>query len=120
MIDINRFEELMEQVVAKLPPKVFERLNLGVGLVEGAKSHNRTASGQPVHVLGEYHVRRSLGRGIILYYQSFCMVYPNLSNESEAMELIESVIKHELVHHLESLAGENDLALEDERRLQDL
>ncbi|HPY44090.1 MAG TPA: hypothetical protein PLO90_06980 [Clostridia bacterium] len=49
----------MNLAIGRLPSKVFEHLNLGVGLVERAKYHTRTASGRPVYILGEYHVRIS-------------------------------------------------------------
>ena len=120
MISIDCFESLMNLAIGRLPRKVFEHLNLGVGLVERAKYHTRTASGRPVYILGEYHVRRSMGRGIVLYYGSFAQVYPTLTNQEEALQIIDKVIRHELTHHLESLAGERSLEAEDTQRLQEM
>lgn len=117
MISIDRFEHLMEASIERLPARIFEGLNLGIGLVERAKLSHATASGQKACILGEYHVRPNLGRGIVLYYGSFKRLYPDLHDESEALSLIDSVIKHELTHHLEHQAGEHDLELEDARRL---
>ena len=49
----------------------------------------------------------------MLYYGSFLRCFPSL--EPEGMrERIRKVILHEFRHHLESLAGERDLEIEDE------
>ena len=53
MISIDCFESLLNLAIGRLPRKVFEHLNLGVGLVERAKYHTHTASGRPVYILGE-------------------------------------------------------------------
>ncbi|NLW20298.1 MAG: hypothetical protein GXY84_02870 [Clostridiales bacterium] len=119
MVSIRRFEHLLEQAMYELPEKVFERLNLGVGLSEHAKLNHATGSGQPAYVLGEYHVRPQLGRGIILYYGSFLRVYPGLA-EQALQQQIARVLRHELTHHLEHLAGEDALAREDARRMLEL
>ena len=60
MIDINCFESLVNQAVSRLPKKIFEHLNLGIGIVEHAAYHTATGSGKPAYILGEYHVRRSM------------------------------------------------------------
>lgn len=120
MIDINCFESLVNQAVSKLPKKIFEHLNLGIGIVEHAASHTKTGSGKPAYILGEYHVRHSMGRGIVLYYGSFTQVYPTLTNREEALQIIDKVIRHELTHHLESLAGDRSLEAEDARRLLEM
>lgn len=117
MVSIERFEILLEQAMSSLPAKLFERLNLGVGLQDAAKLNHGTASGQPAYTLGEYHVRQRLGRGIVLYYCSFVQVYPGLSDEGRVLDLIAGVLRHELTHHWEHLAGERDLEIEDARRL---
>ena len=55
-----------------------------------------------------------LGRHIALYYGSFLQVAgPGFDWEGEVWE----TLLHELRHHLESLAGRDDLVREDLRRL---
>ena len=120
MVSIERFETLLEQAMGSLPAKLFERLNLGVVLQEHARMNHGTASGQPAYTLGEYHVRQGLGRGIVLYYGSFVQVYPGLWEEGQVLSLILSVLRHELTHHWEHLAGERDLEIEDARRLLEM
>lgn len=120
MVSIELFEILLDKAASSLPAKLYEKLNLGVGLVESAKINTGTASGAAAYILGEYHVRRHLGNGIVLYYGSFSRLYPEMDNEDEAYERILQVLKHELTHHLEHLAGENDLAEEDARRLKEM
>ena len=120
MVSIDRFERLLEQAMYALPGEVYERLNLGVNLSERAKLNHATASGAAAYILGEYHVRPQMGRGIILYYGSFKKVYPVLDDEVLLLDRISQVLRHELTHHLEHLAGENMLAREDARRLMEM
>lgn len=55
---------------------------------------------------------RYLGRFIVLYYGSFAQCYGTCSEE-EIQVQIRKVLLHEFRHHLESLAGERDLEIED-------
>lgn len=120
MLTLDRFTHLLEQACAALPEKIFEGLNLGVGVVEGYKTRNDTASGQMAYILGEYRSGPQLGRGIVLYYGSFIKVYPHISDDAEGYKLIDDVLKHELTHHLESQAGAKDLEMADARRLMEM
>ncbi len=61
-----------------------------------------------------------MGRGIVLFYGSFLKVYPGLREDERAKGLIMDVLKHELTHHLESLAGARDLEIADAARLLDM
>jgi hypothetical protein len=69
-----------------------------------------------LYTLGEYHHSYSMGRYITMYYGSFAVVYGHLSPEELKIRLRET-LRHEFTHHLESLAGEKDLEIEDERQL---
>ena len=120
MLTLDRFTQLLEQACATLPQKIFEGLNLGVGVIEGAKARNDTASGQAAFILGEYRAGPQMGRGIVLFYCSFLRVYPHIDDDEEGYALIEGVLKHELTHHLESQAGARDLEMADARRLQEM
>jgi hypothetical protein len=66
--------------------------------------------------LGEYHYSYSMGRYICMYYGSFAALYGHLPPEEFKVQLRET-LRHEFTHHLESLAGEKDLEIEDERQL---
>ena len=120
MLSIDGFTRLLDTAVSRLPKEIFEGLNLGIGVVEGAKRQHRTASGNPAYILGEYRVSHAMGRGIVLYYGSFKQVYPDLQEDERAFQLIDGVLKHELTHHLEHQAGARDLEIADARRLKEM
>ncbi len=119
MIDIDCFTRILDEIVTALPRELFRELNLGVCVAEKEKAKRSGRGGRTLFVLGEYRVHRVLGRGILLYYGSFAKVFPFLDNEAEARAEIGSVLRHELTHHLESLAGSRDLEIADAKRLME-
>ncbi len=120
LLSLDQFTHLLEEAASQLPQEIFRDLNLGIGVVEGFKLNHRTASGTPAYILGEYRASHSMGRGIVLFYGSFLRVYPGLREDERAKGLIMDVLKHELTHHLESLAGARDLEIADAARLLDM
>lgn len=64
------------------------------------------------YTLGEY-IHDEMGRYIIIYYGSFIALYKNLPPEKFREELRDTLV-HEFTHHIESLAGERSLEIEDE------
>lgn len=120
MQSIEQFTHLLEKAASQLPEELFLHLNLGIGVVEGSKTRQDTGSGRPAYILGEYRVSHSMGRGILLYYGSFKRVYPGLLDQDQALQAISRVLRHELTHHLESLAGARDLEISDAQRLADM
>ncbi len=120
LLSIDRFTRLLEEAASELPQEIFKGLNLGIGVVEDCRVNPNAPSGVPVYTLGEYRASRSMGRGIVLFYGSFLRVYPGLRDDAQAKAHIMAVLKHELTHHLESLAGSNDLAIEDAKRLLEM
>jgi len=119
VIDIDRFSQMVNAQAEKLPETVFLRLNLGIGVMEQAKLERHSQANRPLYILGEYRVHHAMGRGILIYYGSFMRVYPHLQDEAELACEIQRVLKHELTHHLESLAGAKDLEAADARFLID-
>lgn len=117
MIDIDRFSQIVNAQAEKLPEAIFRQLNLGIGVVERAKSEKHSAPERPLYVLGEYRWHHAMGRGIIIYYGSFARVFPYVQDEAALTSEIERVLKHELTHHLESLAGARDLEIADAKFL---
>jgi hypothetical protein len=67
--------------------------------------------------LGDISGAAVLGRYIAIYYGSFARVYGHLSKEQLAGQLA-GTLKHEFRHHLESLAGQRGLEIEDEKYLE--
>jgi hypothetical protein len=119
LIDIDRFSQIVNMQAEKLPEAIFRQLNLGIGVVERAKTENHSTPGRPLYVLGEYRWHHAMGRGIIIYYGSFARAFPYVQDEAALTSEIERVLKHELTHHLESLAGARDLEIADAKFLTD-
>ena len=81
-------------------------------MVRAGSLLHSAAEDHDLFILGEYHIDRYLGRFIVLYYGSFAQCYGSCSEE-EIQVQIRKVLLHEFRHHLESLAGERDLEIED-------
>lgn len=111
MVLLEEFEEIVDEIVSTLPEDFFRELNGGVIVREQEKIHP-AAVDNDLFVMGEYHLDRYLGRFVVLYYGSFAQCFGYLS-EDGLRERIRKVILHEFRHHLESLAGERDLEIED-------
>lgn len=115
MISLERFEEITEEITGTLPEEFFRELHGGVIVREQVKIHP-AARDNDLFVMGEYHRDRYLGRFVVLYYGSFAACFWYLTEEALRKKL-RRVILHEFRHHLESLAGERDLEIEDAREL---
>ena len=116
MITIDRAHEMLEQIAAEFPEEFFEKLNGGISLLPQVKMspHARRSD---LYILGEYH-RDMMGRYIYIYFGSFQRVHGHLSEEGFYEEL-RSTVAHEFTHHLENLAGERGLEIQDEEDLMD-
>jgi hypothetical protein len=112
---VNLVERLWDEI-----PEAFKKGLQGVHVLPKAKPEPGL---KDVWRLGEYldpgppsafRGFEGLGRHIALYYGSFLQVAgPGFDWEGEVWE----TLLHELRHHLESLAGRDDLVREDLRRL---
>lgn len=111
MISFDEFETIAYETTDTFPEDFFRELNGGVMVRERSRLHP-AAENHDLFVLGEYHRDRYLGRFVVLYYGSFQRCYGNVS-EDELRKQIRKVLLHEFRHHLESLAGERDLEIED-------
>lgn len=113
-MDLDRFQELSEQMAAELPAEFFQELNGGIVIEEEPKP-SEEGEGDDLYVLGEY-VRSALGRQIVLYYGSFVEMF---RSESRLKRELRTTIRHEFRHHLESLANLRDLEVEDEEFMEE-
>lgn len=111
-VSLEEFERMLERIVETLPEDFFLELNGGIHAFEEAKPHPK-GSGDDLWILGEYCVDRYLGRSIRIYYGSFRRIYGTRSPDFLEKRLRKNVL-HEFRHHLESLAGERGLEIEDE------
>ena len=111
MMTFEVFEETALEIAETFPEDLFRELNGGI-MVRRHRRLHPAAQDHDLFVLGEYHMDRFLGRFIVLYYGSFELCF-GYSREEELRERIRKVLLHEFRHHLESLAGEYDLEIED-------
>lgn len=116
MISIEEMEIILDEIASGLPQEFYKELNGGIILLPEAKL-NPVGTDNDLYIMGEYHSGGGLGRYISIYYGSFERVYGHLSREGLKRQLAQT-LKHEFTHHLEGLAGEDDLEEEDERYLQ--
>ena len=117
MIGYDEFSDYVDEVLGTLPEVFFRDLNGGVNVREECKIHPESV-GESLLIMGEYHEDRYLGKLINLYYGSFEKFYYDI-DEKELKNQIRKTILHEFRHHLENLAGENDLEKEDLKELWD-
>ena len=115
MITIEVMEEMLDEIAAGLPVDFFRELNGGIILLPESKLHENSV-GNDLYILGEYRREKNLGKYIAIFYGSFMRVYGHLSAE-KLKEKLESTVKHEFRHHLEYLAGEYNLEIEDARQI---
>ena len=115
MLPIEEVEVILDEIAEEFPQEFYKDLNGGIILLPEKKIHKKSINNE-LYILGEYHHDRNLGRYISVYYESVSKVYGNLSKE-QLREQLKSIVKHEFRHHLESLAGERDLEIEDEQQI---
>ncbi|MDR0571146.1 MAG: metallopeptidase family protein [Clostridiales Family XIII bacterium] len=115
MLDIDEVQDILDDLAYELPEEFYKELNGGILLLPERKISNE-AINDDLFVLGEYHNSYSMGRYIVIYYGSYEALYGHLPREALKDEL-RKTLRHEFTHHMESLAGEKDLEIEDERRL---
>lgn len=112
---IDKVQALLDQIAEELPPGIYKDLNGGILLLPQAKMSPH-ALADDLYILGEYQSGGSMGRLIKIYYGSFEKLFGNLEEEALKEKLRETLF-HEFTHHLESLAGERDLEIQDAKQL---
>ncbi len=117
MITLEEMEVMLDNIANDFPQELYKELNGGIILLPETKRSPK-AKKNDLYILGEYNSGGNMGRYIIIYYGSFSQVYGHLNKENLKEQLIH-VLKHEFTHHLESLAGERDLEIQDDQEMQD-
>ena len=108
MLTFEEAREALTQAADNLPANIFEGLNGGIVLLPDTVSD---ANG--LLILGQYNVEPyGFGRYVTIHYGSMQQAYGHLSGEAFAKKLGD-VLRHELVHHLEHLAGDRSLEVKD-------
>lgn len=112
MLSYEETQQALTEYADALPAAVYEALNGGIVLLPDTKPHPQDIAGD-LYILGEYHYDpNGLGRYIAIYYGSFRRVHGRLPPHLFRKKLKE-VLVHELTHHLEHLAGDRSLEVED-------
>ena len=112
-ITFQEFGQMIDEVADDMPEEIFVNLNGGINLLPDIVQH---PDENDIFILGHYHHGGSLGRYINIYYGSFMQLYGRRSRQYIKNEL-DRVLRHEFLHHLESMAGEKDLEVQDEMDL---
>ena len=113
MISYDEAGRVLDEAVDALPEEIFRELNGGVNLVRrSCTDHNGLL------VMGTYNVNQ-MGRYIEIYYGSFKVKYRDAAPDKCEKELVKT-LKHELTHHIESLAMDRSLEKWDEQHVAEL
>ena len=113
---IDEVEEILEDICESIPSYAFDHLNGGIILSEDKKYHEESRA-DDLLVMGEYQ-RSILGNMIKIYYGSFMEMY-RYSSRERLKEKLEEVLLHEFTHHLEFLANEWGLVIQDKKFLEE-
>jgi hypothetical protein len=115
-ITFDDFGIMLDEVAELLPSEIFVNLNGGINLLPETKLHPESTA-VCLYILGEYHSGGNLGRYINIYYGSFMELYGRSSLKNLRVQL-DKVLRHEFLHHLESMAGEKELEIKDKIDLE--
>ena len=108
MLTFEETQEALNGLTAALPREIFRDLNCGVILT--AETLFDDAG---LVILGQYHYEpRGLGRYVTIHYGSMMEVYGYLP-PLEFLDKLKYVLHHELTHHLENMAGDRSLEIQD-------
>lgn len=110
---IDEAQVILEELVNDLPERIFKELNGGVLLLPNKKI-SPEARNDDLYIMGEYSVSPNMGRLVKIYYGSLEAALGENASDRRWTKELRKTLHHELTHHLEDLAGENDLVIEDE------
>lgn len=113
MISIEEMQDLLSDMLDELPEAFFTELHGGVQLLPEARPEPAV---EGLYTLGEY-IEDCLGNSIALYYGSFVKLFGDAPIPVLHAE-IRKTLRHEFRHHLESLAGLEELDLQDARDME--
>ena len=111
-MSLKNFTHYANEVAKALPQELFSHLNGGIVVEPSSKEEGEYL------LMGEYIEDPGMGNMVLLYYGSFREIL-GAASIGEWKEEIEETIVHELRHHIESLAGVDDLSVEEEIELNE-
>ena len=113
ILSIDEVNEILDRAYGEFPDVLFHKLNGGVLLLEETKAGFE--AGKNLYTMGEYCVDE-MGRYIKIYYGSFVKLLSDEPREVWEDEL-RFVLRHELTHHVEGLAGDRSLEYKDSAQM---
>ena len=116
MVSFEECAAMLDEIADSMPYELYRELNCGISLLPQQKIHPIVLHND-LFIMGEY-IRNNLGNAIVFYYGSIARVYGNVSNERLKEELAR-ILRHELRHHNEHLAGCDDLGILDDEQIVD-
>lgn len=118
MLTYEQAQQALTEIADSVPREIYRELNGGILLLTDTKPHPKSINNN-LYILGEYHHDpQGLGRYIIIYFGSFRIVHGNKPKEEQIKRLRE-ILYHELIHHLEGLAGDKTLQRRDHDELDE-
>lgn len=99
----DTFADMLDDAVDRIPERFLRELNGGFNLRQEA---NRDGE---YYIMGEYVEDGLGGCFIVFYYGSFVALLTDEPMSVWKEEIIDTVL-HEMQHHLEAMAGRDDLA----------
>ena len=117
MMTIDEMQDVLDELAEELPEVFYKDLNGGIVLLPEVKESSYSRK-DDLYTLGEYHHGGAMGNYIKIYYGSFERLFSYLSDE-EMKNRLRSTLRHEFRHHIEALAGDRSLEIEDEVFLRD-
>ena len=115
MLSYEQAQEALTDIADSFPSDIYNELTGGIIIMPEYKLSTH-ALGNDLFTMGDYN-HDQLGRYIRIYYGSFLKVYPGASDD-ELVGHMDKVLRHELLHHLEGLAGDKSLERQDEDDLE--
>ena len=106
----NQFAEMLDDAVDRIPERFWGELAGGFNLRREAKRDGE------YYIMGEYMEDGFGGCFIVFYYGSFVNLLDEEPLSVWEEEIIDTVL-HELQHHIEALAGRDDLARQEMEEL---
>lgn len=113
MYSVDNLTDILDELCEELPPEVYRDLNGGISVDPGYK-HNKYIPSENYWVMGEYITSPIFGRRIVVYHGSVMALHVDDSPE-QMKAVLRTILRHELRHHLEGLAGVKDLEEEDRK-----
>jgi len=113
MLTFDETQDALDELMYALPEGIFRKLNGGV-ILRPDPLFDRNG----LLILGQYHVDPyGLGRYVTINYGSLVNAHGHASH-CRFIKALRKVLHHELTHHLEHLAGDRSLEIEDARNVQ--